>query len=49
MILKIDDYIVTGRTVTKRIVDEAYVEAYACAPGCTCENIMTEYTQIIKW
>jgi len=26
-----------------------YTEAYECDPGCTCDNIMTEYDQIIKW
>lgn len=49
MMVSIDSKITIGRTSTKVLINKAYEAAYACKPGCSCENISIEYDQIIKW
>lgn len=46
---RMDTIITRGKSTTKRVVDDAYVEAYECAPDCTCENIKIEYDKILRW
>jgi len=44
----IDSVMVTSISSAERLVEEAHSEAYDCEPGCTCDNIMIEYNDIIR-
>lgn len=35
-------------TSVKQELARGYDAAYACAPGCTCDNIMIEYTGVTR-
>ena len=41
--------LVAKRAVVDKRLVEFYEEAYDCAPGCHCEQIMIEYNQVLKW
>lgn len=49
MISNIDDKLMKKKVIVDAKMEELYSDAYDCEAGCTCDNIKTEYEQIIKW
>ena len=49
MISSIDDKLMNKKVIVDAKLEEFYSTAYDCEAGCTCDNIKTEYDQIIKW
>ena len=49
MLVTIDNKLVNKKAIVDTKLEKFYELAYACEPGCTCDNISIEYEQIIKW
>jgi hypothetical protein len=49
MLSEVDNKLNNKKSAVDAKLVKHYEAAYACKSGCTCENIMTEYDQVIKW